>query len=407
MKKFVRKNDFQIYSFLMFAALASLPFPSYAFVSKMLILWAFYALFLYGNFSLKILRVTERRKDFFIASLPFWLSLAGLVFSDDFRSGLEVIVLKLPLLLVPLLVFAHPIPERIFYTGWKIFAWAVLAAAFSAWAEARIVNMLGWGDFMFYHEFSVFTGKHTTYFAMFVTLALLYFIRALFSTAKISKKIVYVFPITFLMYILYVLNNRTAFLAFLIAVSLMLLLQRGGKKIFFMGGILLVGLFLFQKTDALHKSAHSRLWSEKIRNDIRKRTQLWQLVIKDVRSRHLITGTGTGSSRRTLYQRYKTAGLTDAYLEKYNAHNQFVEVLYDNGILGLLVFLVHILFILRSAIQSKCTECVVTYTVFILFMLTESILERQSGIILYAFWVSFILAQTRRNDNNRLRGKEG
>jgi len=392
MIKKIFRDKSQVYHFLLLATLASLPFPSYAFVSKMMILWAFYGLFIYKPFAYHKNLLRRRRFAFWVASLPFWMSVAGLLISNDPAAGVQVLVLKLPLLIVPLIVFSNPVPANIFRQAWGVFAWAVLAAGISAWTEAMAVKFFSGSDFIYYHEFGIFTQKHTTYFALFVTISALYFLYAFFLTGSFRKKIVYSLALGFQMYMLFILSNRTAFLALLTGTVIMLLVLKKWK--IFLAGLLIIGtgIFLSQSFLEKHSRPDYRMLNDKIQYDAQKRMQIWKAVIDDWKQHNRWLGTGTGSRRDGLYRNYKEAGLTDAYLDKYNAHNQFLETLYNYGLTGLLLLVFQILVLMYLLWKHKFYEGYITYSVFLIFMLTESILVRQSGIMLYAFWVSLLWA---------------
>ena len=98
-----------------------------------------------------------------------------------------------------------------------------------------------------------------------------------------------------------------------------------------------------------------------------------------------------------MYQKYKEAGYEIAYVQKYNAHNQFLEIMLDNGLVGLILFLTTILYQLRLIIKRKQMYFLAVYWSILVFLFTESLLERQNGVIIWSLFISLIL----RNIDNK------
>ena len=63
----------------------------------------------------------------------------------------------------------------------------------------------------------------------------------------------------------------------------------------------------------------------------------------------------------------------------------------EQGVLGLLPFLLLLFFLTRNAIKSKDALGISILAVFVLYMLTESILERQSGIVLFSYLTTLFI----------------
>lgn len=74
--------------------------------------------------------------------------------------------------------------------------------------------------------------------------------------------------------------------------------------------------------------------------------------------------------------------------EKFNTHNQFIDLLLLNGFVGLILFLIMMYYVLKT---SKST--VIYFSLALLFfMLVENIFARQMGIYLFALVIVFIFA---------------
>ena len=74
------------------------------------------------------------------------------------------------------------------------------------------------------------------------------------------------------------------------------------------------------------------------------------------------------------------------YKKNFNAHNQFLQVLIDHGLIGFLILLFYSFFMIYSSIVKKKFIFTIFLCVIVLNFLTESILETQSGVIFFAFF---------------------
>ncbi len=104
---------------------------------------------------------------------------------------------------------------------------------------------------------------------------------------------------------------------------------------------------------------------------------------------HPILGVGTGDATDTQGGCYEKEGFWGMYPQyRYNSHNQYLEVALTLGLMGLLLFLASVLFSLLSALQRKDYLFLSFLALFSFCCLTESILERQWGIVFFTFFVS-------------------
>ena len=107
-----------------------------------------------------------------------------------------------------------------------------------------------------------------------------------------------------------------------------------------------------------------------------------------------MVGIGIKGGYENLYEEYLRIGFEQGYRYKYNAHNQFLESVLSFGILGLLSLSFIFMFSFYKAIKSKDSIAIIIIMVFFIFMLTESILVRHSGIISFVILMSLLLCRT-------------
>ena len=93
-----------------------------------------------------------------------------------------------------------------------------------------------------------------------------------------------------------------------------------------------------------------------------------------------------------MYEEYLNLNFETGFLNNYNAHNQYLEITLFFGITGLFLLLLILYILTVKSNQVKDMIGLSITIVFIIFMITESILERHSGIVIFAFLSSMIVS---------------
>jgi len=136
---------------------------------------------------------------------------------------------------------------------------------------------------------------------------------------------------------------------------------------------------------------NSILFSEQASNKSSRdpRFLIWKSAIKIAGDKPLI-GVGIGDARNELTKEYISLGKEEMIKERLNAHNQFLEVLLESGITGLIFFLT--IFVLMFYIAVKDRNLVYgTFTILVfMFFIIESILYRFAGVSFFSLF-SFLL----------------
>ena len=112
------------------------------------------------------------------------------------------------------------------------------------------------------------------------------------------------------------------------------------------------------------------------------RVFIWD-VCSDLIKEKPLFGYGVSHGEKTMHQEFKNQGYLGIYEKKYNAHNQWYTTLVDlGGIGGVVLFLVLIVFLFL--IKSFDTVvCLGSGFILLIYTLTESIFERQYGIVFF------------------------
>jgi len=106
-------------------------------------------------------------------------------------------------------------------------------------------------------------------------------------------------------------------------------------------------------------------------------------------------GVGIGDVRAELTGEYIRAGEEKLSRERLNAHNQFLEVFIEVGVIGFIMFITILGFMIFIAVNEKN----LLYGLFILlmfvFFMFETVLYRLAGVAFFSLF-SFIIPQMSR-----------
>jgi hypothetical protein len=118
------------------------------------------------------------------------------------------------------------------------------------------------------------------------------------------------------------------------------------------------------------------------------RIVMWTAAINGIS--HHPFGVGTGNVDEYLAKEL-TALRQDELIEyQYNPHNQFLQTTLEIGVFGLLILLLFITFALQFAVKHKNWILVILVLNLVFNSLFESMLQRQSGIVFYSFWICLL-----------------
>ena len=105
-----------------------------------------------------------------------------------------------------------------------------------------------------------------------------------------------------------------------------------------------------------------------------------------------IIGYGTGDIKDVLINGYKKENFIKGYDRKYNAHNQFLQFLLAFGLIGMIIFLIILIYPLLYAFFQKNYLYVYLILMLCFNFLFESMLETKAGVEFYAFFNSLLIS---------------
>ncbi len=243
------------------------------------------------------------------------------------------------------------------------------------------------------HEFTEIADTHPAYLGVFIVTSTIYllFESSLRKTVKITVMVFFTLG-------LIQLASRLAIVSFGLITMIFLLsrIRKYTKQILIGSGIALVCATL------LFVSASSFLKDRLITTDSFGNDQRFSrnIVSWEIFKEYPVLGAGFGRKDALRKTKYDAYGFSIASEKKYNAHNQYLEYLSVNGIIGGITFIVLIFYLLNVSWKQRQKFFFLVLIVFFIANSTESMLVRIKGIEFFAITVSLLLANSMKLETN-------
>lgn len=240
-----------------------------------------------------------------------------------------------------------------------------------------------------------FLNDHPIYLSMPLGISVLFAIDYFKSlNRKTVNKMVVVALTLFLFFTIFFLARKGVIAALLLSVMILIVLSfKNSRKKLLIAAVGLIGisaLFIFipVNKNRLIELFKAETYSDRNEtNSTNNRLQIYDCAIDLIKEKPLF-GYGIGRDREVLYDCYKE-NLYYLYENRYNTHNQYLSISMKVGIIGLLVFLFFLYFNFKLAHHEKDWLYFSVLMFFTIIMLSENILERQNGVILFAFLINY------------------
>lgn len=353
--------------------------------------------------------------------LGFYIvNLFGLIYSEDLQQGLAKVETKLLLFIFPLLLFSfgrfaqRQIKTILFSFVAGIFTASLIFFFHAVWFHPSIAavfkNSHHWTHILGYHR--AFTSLEM---AMSFFIVLYYLVRGEYKPGLVQRfgAIAYLF---YSFIYVFLMSSRME----IIALSIVLI--AGILVYFYMQGrivkgfgyafitVLFVGVVTLSIPRAKGRLTHTFSSVFYPKTEKQKKTGgdirpiIWSNsfeIIKD----HLLIGVGTGDVQWELNNKYIKNGETIALKSNLTVHNEFIQMLVSLGIIGLLSLLSITILPFFLAIGKRKYLYLIFLALFILANMTESMLEKQEGILYFAFFNSFFALGLLTEEDDGEKGK--
>jgi len=238
---------------------------------------------------------------------------------------------------------------------------------------------------------------HPIYLAIYIGISILMIIYLIQNSHYLFLKITYVFLGLLLIVILIMLMRKGPIIYLLIPFYLLLANYVKIKKTIIIVLVTLIAIIFSVKIIPKYQNENrfeeltSNTINENPESSISIRYRIYQCVFEKI-IEHPFLGYGLGSVKNHLDLCYIDKNI-DLSKKNYNSHNQFLSVVLTAGIIGLIIFLISIYKIYRLLLQRKSVLGIAILTFFLFNFLTENVIEREHGVIIYSFLLSFFLFQ--------------
>lgn len=308
--------------------------------------------------------------------------IAGLFYSMDLSNGLKVLETNFSFIAIPI-VFStiRYFSEKELFKVFSAFTVGLFAACIIYLVNAIILyERHGVTDVFFFYQLTNILGSHPTYLAYYLIFAITYGLYLLFyQKSKVNPYFVSV-NILFLFLMLMLTGGQTAFVGLLFVFAFFLLkLFLGQNRIVYQRlafglvvGMLLVMVFVSSNESNLREQALNDSWD---------RFELWRSGI--LANSNFLFGVGTGDYKNVLNEYYRETH-QDAFADGgLNSHNQFIQIFFSNGILGLLAVMLLLLRPLYLAFKHNSQLGILMLFPFLIYGMTEVFLGRYQGVVFF------------------------
>ena len=349
-------------------------------------------------------------RQVWIFQLVYLLSIAGYFYSSHKNVAGFLLERQLSIFLLPIVL---PIAVEIDQRKLELLLRTLALSCFVtlAYLFAHMVYAIHWnlklpllhtalsGAF-FNHQFSRPVGIHAGYLSLYVALSIFYLVQVYTRiSGSFGLRSVLIGALGVLFLGLFFLASRNTVIGTFFILIFISPLYNSKNKLRYISVSLLCfmsGFLLIKNTPYLHDRFSVELITDiKPRkngavnlNSAEPRYERWKGAYALIKRSPLI-GYGTGDEIEMLRTEYVKRDLFISYIERFNAHNQYLSYLIKNGVLGLCVFLFAFGYFFYLAMRSRNFMYMSFLILLVIGFYTENILDANKGIIFFALFNTF------------------
>ena len=340
----------------------------------------------------------------------YLLYCVGMLWTKDLKLGFDDLVIKLPMLVVPVLFLFVPKRMLVRRRLWLYaFAFVCGLVVFELFLFAKAV-IVGGGISKTLYNSDYINFYHYTYRTLACNMALVILYKMpltrLFAWSAKRSAIVRFVLMALLNFFVATMYSRMGFFLLLVADALIVIDTLFVRKVYgetvaMLAIILLtIGLtFSNERFGKRYKTIHELENQKKDPKPTADRPLIYSNALNLI-GQNPILGAGTGDVKQVMNDLYKSHGITEGNL---NPHNQFLQTAIALGCVGLLLLLmIYFCFALRL-FDRGAWLLVSAVLLSAVCMLTESVLERQMGVHLCVFaycWFNMMTTKKRSCKSN-------
>jgi O-antigen ligase len=342
----------------------------------------------------------KKSKTLLINTSLYITYLFSLIYTSNFEYAYNHLMTALSLLVLPLAFYFLSLYKNVlishlknifFKTFWiaSVIYSLIICISFFTFSNPRYP----FKDANFFRKASagiVLIGQHPIYSSLILSLAFLIGVHFLFTENK-RLKLTLIFGQVAILLILILLMSKGVLLALLVSLWSLFFFKfkdARGKNIL---QIVLIGIFLAlfiisfipQKNNRFSQLLNKETFTKLDENNSTGiRLAIYKCSFQSIKESPIF-GYGFGDVRDKLLSCYVSR---QVFMAKgnYNSHNQYLSIWLGMGLIGLLIFIYLIYFNLKITLKTSNFLGFSILLLFVVVMFFENILERQTGVVLFA-----------------------
>lgn len=356
--------------------------------------------------------------------LFFWQAVS-ILYSDNLTLAWKNLEGKLSLIILPLILFTFRFTKSQLFLYSKYIVYSLSATCIFL-LSVSIINYIQKGNFLIYHEFIEVLDLHAVIFSYYLFGGILLILHLLSSkklesketklviasgvimlvslVVSASKNVLVVSSIASIYYLYRAFSNNQLSKKSVLAVIVLLVISLGFALTFkpvkdrLSELTELNGIENFEKLKKNERLTHEDLIKF---NGTTLRLAFWKIGIEQLLEKErLMIGLTPADRRAIINKEFERTGIAPAF-KNYNLHNQFIQTFVELGLIGLLIYIVLHLSILKFAVKSKNHLLTIFFLAFFIFQITESVLERNKGLVFFLIMILFLIQHSKLSNENR------
>lgn len=337
-------------------------------------------------------------------SILFYLAVLvlGLAYSNDLQLGLRVLETNFSFVAIPVIIgWSGSLSEKTVMNLVRCFGSGLLIASLICLGNAT-VQFYQSNDLQhfFFYQLTGILGLQPTYFAYYLIFGITCGLYVMYYKPSNDNWLGMGVAVLLFFFMLLLTGGRTAFIGLLLIFAFFILKylveERTTRK---MGVLVLVLTMLLT---LFFVSFTEVEWRDKDLNDSWERMILWESAVKAMPD--VFFGVGTGDYKEALNSYYVTHQLERFANDSLNSHNQVIQLLFSNGLLGVLAFALLLGHPLYLAVKNQNLFAILVQFPFVVYGITEVFLGRYQGVVFFALLhqIMIVWIQSEKPTLNRI-----
>ncbi len=302
----------------------------------------------------------------------------GLSYTEEIPTGWKVIETSLSFFALPIVFnkFGDFSKERLHQVLYA-FSLGLFVASLICLVNSEFAYFQS-GDIkvFFFDRLTEVIDSHPTYLAYYLITVITFGIYLLYYEKNKVSPILIVGLIAFFFLTLLLTGGLTAFVSMLFIFSFFILkylLEEKTKKQTVTFGVVVVMLVCMFAFNTLNREEKNDYW---------ERFVLWESALDATPD--IIFGVGTGDYKKVLYEYYVSHKLYKFADSGFNSHNQFIEIFFTNGLVGVFSLILLLGRPLYLSVRNQNILGTLTFFSFFIYGMTEVFLGRYQGVVFFA-----------------------